>query len=122
MTSLTPAGGGWTAAVTVGTNGVAASPWVRLDDWNSNYVTVQCVVSGTVDYTVQQTLDDPNSLSNPVAPQSVTWSSSADTGVVGATATKMSGFQYAPCFARVLLNSGSGSVTATFLQSATPAR
>jgi len=110
------------AAVEVGTNGVAASPWVRLDDWNANYVTVQCVASGTVNYTVQQTLDDPNSLTNPVAPQDVTWSSSADTAVVGATATKISGFQYAPCFVRVLLNSGSGSVTTTVLQSATPAR
>lgn len=117
VTSLLPAGGGWSAAVTVGTNGVAASAWVRLDQWPIPATTIQCTVSGTVNYTVQATLDDPNSPTDPVAISAVTWVDSLDTTVVGATATKLSFFAYVPVFARVLLNSGSGSVTATFAQS-----
>lgn len=117
VTSLMPAGSGWTAAATVGTNGVAGSAWVRLDQWPIPQTTIQCTVSGTVNYTVQQTLDDPNSPTDPVALTAVTWIDSADTAVVGGTATKMSNFAYVPVFARVLLNSGTGSVTATFAQS-----
>lgn len=117
VTQLMPAGGGWTAAVTVGTNALAGSSWVRLDEWAMPQTTIQCKVNGTVDYTVQQTLDDPNSLTNPVAISDVTWSDSGDSNVVTATGTAMSSFAYAPIFARVLLNSGSGTVTATFVQS-----
>lgn len=117
VTSLLPAGGGWTAAVTVGTNGVAASAWVRLDQWPIPQTTIQCTVSGTVNYTVQATLDDPNSPTDPVAISAVTWVDSLDTTVVGATATKLSSFAYVPVFARVLLNSGTGSVVTTFAQS-----
>lgn len=122
VSSAAPAGGGYTAAVTVGTNGVAASPWVRLDEWAMPQVALQCVVSGVANYTIQETLDNPNSLTNVVTPDQVTWSPSADAAVVGASTTQLSSFAYAPTFARVLLNSGTGSVTATFVQSlVTPA-
>lgn len=117
ITSLVPAGGGYSAAVTVGTNGIAGTDWVRLDQWPVPQTTIQCVATGTVNYSVQQTLDDPNSPTNPVAPISVTWFDSLDTAVVAATASKWSSFAYAPVFARVLLNSGTGSVVATFAQS-----
>lgn len=120
VTSLVPAGGGFTAALTVGTNGVAASSWVRMDDYSFAPAALQCVVSGTVNYDVQQTMDDPNSLTNPVARASVAWTASADTAVVGATATKMSSFSAVPTFVRVLLNSGTGTVTMTITQSASP--
>jgi len=49
-------------------------------------------------------------------PASVTWVSSTDTNVVGATATKSTTFTATPLFIRVLLNSGSGSVTSTVVQ------
>jgi len=117
VTSLMPAGGGYTAAVTVGTNGVAASDWVFLDSWPIPATSIQCTVSGTVNYTVQTTLDDPNSPTNPVALTAMTWVSSSDTAVVGATATEQSNLAFIPAYARVLLNSGTGSVTATFIQS-----
>jgi len=103
-------------AITFGTNGVADSPWVRLDSWANPTVAIQCTVSGTVNYTVQQTMDDPNSPTNPVVPSAMTWVSSADTAVVAATATKASSFTVAPSWARVLLSSGDGSVTTTFSQ------
>lgn len=105
--------------ITVGTNGVAHSPWVRFDDYAGNaQVSIQSVVSGTVNYTVQQTMNDPNAYGDPTygSPSSVTWSDSGDTAVVSATATKMSSFSFVPIFARVTLNSGSGTVTSTFRQ------
>ena len=104
------------AALTIGTNGVASSPWVRLDEWALAQVAVQCDATGTVNYTVQQTLDDPNSPTNPVPLAGMIWVNSADTNVVNATATQISYFAYAPIWARVLLNSGTGSVGARFSQ------
>lgn len=104
------------AAVTVGTNGVGSTPWVRLDEWANSQVAIQCDVSGTVNYTVQSTLDDPNSVSNPVLPSAVNWISTNDTNAVAATASLQTNYLFSPTYARVLLNSGSGSVTATFVQ------
>jgi len=115
VTSVT-INGAATGAVTVGTNGVASTPWVRFDEWASPQVTIQCDVSGTVNYTIQQTLDDPNSPTNPVAPNAVIWLPTSDATGVGATTTIQSNYAYAPTFARVLLNSGTGTVTATFIQ------
>ncbi len=110
---------GTTAAVTVGTNGVASTPWVRFDDYAPAPASIQCVVTGTVNYTVQQTLDDPNSATNPVLPSAVTWVATSDTAAVGATGSVQTNYAFAPTFARVLLNSSTspGMVTATFLQS-----
>lgn len=105
------------AAVTVGTNGVADSPWVRFDDFGPNYISVNCVTSGTVNYTVQTTLDDPNNPATPVAVGSMTFQSALDTNLVNQSSSKSGGITYAPTFARVVLNSGTGSVTGTFLQS-----
>jgi hypothetical protein len=113
--------GAATAAVTAGTSGVASTPWVRFDDYAPAPVSIQCTVTGTVNYTIQQTLDDPNSATNPVTPSAVTWLPTSDTAGVAATTSIQSNYAYVPVFARVLLNSGSGSVIATFLQAgATP--
>lgn len=122
VTSVT-INGAATAAVTVGTNGVASTPWMRMDEWARPEISIQCDVSGTVNYTVQSTMDDPNSATNPVIPSAVTWVNSPDTNAVGATAaiqTSYGGFSSAsflsPTFIRVTLNSGSGTVTATVAQ------
>lgn len=93
------------------------SRWVRFDDWAPNYISIQCVADGTVDYTLEYTLDDPNSPWNPVAINDVTWVTSDDADVVNATGNATSNFIFAPTFARIKLNSGSGNVVATFLQS-----
>lgn len=112
-----------TGNLSIGTNGVASSPWVKFDHWIDGRVALQVVVSGTVSYTVQQTLDDPDLTSNPaqpgyVAPQSVTWFSSSDPAVVAATTSQQSNYAYAPVYARILLNSQTnpGFVTGTFIQ------
>ena len=111
---------GAAAAITVGTNTVASSAWVRLDEWSPFSTAIQCSVTGVVSYTVNQTLQDPNSPTNAVAPYALQWLTSADPAVVNATTTQQSSYTYAPAFARVTLNSGSGSVSAIFSQNASP--
>jgi hypothetical protein len=105
-----------TAAVTVGTNGIASTPWVRLDEWANTQVSIQCDVTGTVNYTVQSTLDDPNSPTNPIVPSAVNWMPTNDPVGVGATTAIQTNFMFSPTFAQVILNSGSGSVRAIFIQ------
>lgn len=105
-----------TAALTVGTNTVADSGWVRLDEWANPSISLACVVSGTVNYTVQQSLDDPNSPTNPVTAAAMTWQNFPDLVVVAATATAQSTYTLLPVWMRVLLNSGSGTVTTTVTQ------
>lgn len=116
VTSIT-ASGATAGTLTVGTSVISASRWVRLDEWAFNGIGIQCDASGSVNYTVQSTYDDPNSPTYPVGPSSVTWVNSADTAAVGATGPIQTSFTYIPTYARVLLNSGSGTVTATFVQS-----
>lgn len=104
--------------VTVGPNapGATASSLVRFDEWASHDISVQAVVTGTINYTIQYSNDDPNSLTNPVALANMTWSTS--TLANGATATfGPTPFDAFPLFARVLVNSGTGSVVTTFVQS-----
>ena len=108
--------GSTAANITVGTNGVAGSQWVFLDQWSIPYTAIQCNVTGTVNYTVQQTLDDPNSATYPVTIPNVTWVNSNDPNVVAATTTQQTNYIFPPMFARVLLNSGTGSVTSSFNQ------
>jgi hypothetical protein len=102
--------------IIVGTSGVAASDWVRFDDWTQNMLSIQANVSGTVNYTIQSSLDDPNSPTDPVAVSAMTWFDSNDSNLTAETTAKQSNTQIMPTYARVLLNSGSGTVTATFTQ------
>lgn len=117
--SITPSAS-FAGAITVGTNGVAGSPWVSLDYWSWPNVSLQIVTSGTVNYTVRSTLDDPNDPTNPVAPASVTWVNSADSNVVAATGTQQSNYFFLPKYVQVVVNSQTnpGSVTMTVIQSA----
>lgn len=110
--------GSTASTVTVGTNGVAGSPWVNLDSWALGNVQGQAVVSGTVNYTVQISNDDPNSYANAIARNLVTWDSNA-AGVTAATASTSFAFSNAPVWARVLLNSNTnpGYVRMTLNQS-----
>lgn len=102
--------------IIVGTSGVAASDWVRFDDWTQNMLSIQANVSGTVNYTVQSTLDDPNSPTDPISVAAMTWFDSNDSNLTAETTAKQSNTQIMPTYARVLLNSGTGTVTATFTQ------
>lgn len=103
-------------ALTVGTNGVASSSWVRLDGWANPSVSKQCVVSGTVNYTVQYSNDDPNSATAPVNPNAMTWFNDMNTEFVAATASQFDLWAFVPLWVRLVLNSGTGSVTMTLQQ------
>lgn len=117
VTRVAVSGATSVSGVTVGTNGVAGSRWVRFDDFAPGQITVQGNVSGTVNYSVQTTLNDPNDPINPVAIGSVVWLDALDGNIVSESTAKSGYIAYAPAYARVLLNSGSGSASATFLQS-----
>lgn len=106
-----------TKSVSDASGGVKYSGLVRFDDFAPGLISIQCDVTGTVNYTIQSSLDDPNDPFAPVAVGSMTWIDTSDTAAVGATTSVQSNFMFAPKFARIKLNSGTGSVTATFLQS-----
>jgi hypothetical protein len=113
-----------TGNISIGTSGVGGSGWLAFDGWLSDgVVAFQCTAVGTVNYTVQQTLDDPNlSLTqndpqgNLITPASVTWVNCSDTNLVAATTTQQSNYNFAPTYMRVVMNSGTGTVTLTALQ------
>lgn len=120
--SATPLGGGWTAAATLGTNTVASSRWIFLDSWGFAATALQVSVSGTVNYTVEQTLDNPNNRAPlpVIAPAAVTWL--PHPVLAGLAVTAQDNYAFAPQMTRVTINSGTGSVTFTVIQAAGPLR
>jgi len=110
----TPAG-----AITVGTTTIASTPWVRLDEYAPFPTAIQVTVTGVVSYTVQQTLQDASSPFNaPISPYQMVWINSTDPTVVASSTSAQSSYTYAPLYARVTLNSGTGSISAVFSQNA----
>jgi len=116
---------GLASTIAIGTTGSAGSSWVRFDDYALPEVAIQIDASGTVNYTIQQTLDDPNAPVNPVSIASMTWLNSADATVVSATASLQTNYEFAPAFARIVVNSGAtgtAGATATFQQASSAMR
>ena len=95
--------------VTVGTNGVGSSRPIFLDGYAHAPTALQIDVTGTVNYTVQQSLNDPNA-------GTVNWVSHPDATLVNATTTLEGNYAYLPTVCRVLLNSGTGSVVMSVRQ------
>jgi hypothetical protein len=102
--------------ITVSTTGVGQSAPVRFDDYGDPQVSLQCNVTGAATYTVQQSLDDPNSPINPVDVASMAWTNHPDVTLVNATTSLQGNYAYKPTFARINQTAGAGSVTATFIQ------
>ena len=106
-------------SITVGTNGVADSPWVQFDVWALGETSVQANVFGTVNYTLFLSNDDPNSSTNSVLPSAMTWSS-VGSPFVGASATAQATLAAPFKWAKVTLNSetaGAGNYVSTnFIQ------
>lgn len=109
-------------AVTVGNSQSGSSAAINLDPWALPQVAIQVSVTGTVNYTVQQTMDDPNDPVSPVARASMQWVDHPDVALVAATATKQGNYGYAPLYMRVVINSGSGSVRMTVSQAGVVSR
>jgi len=116
VTRIATSGSTSVSGITVGTNGVAGSRWLRLDNWADAQTAIQCNATGTVNYTVQVTMDDPNDPVSPVGIASVTWLNTNDGDAVTAVGDVFTNFDWTPSYARLLLNSGSGSVSGTFAQ------
>jgi hypothetical protein len=107
ITSVTPSGN-TDGNVTVGTNGVASTRPMMLDTYGFAPTAIQVNVSGTVNATVQQTLDDCNGADGFAA---VNWISHPDANLVGLTSNVQGNYAYPPLWVRLLLNSGTGSAT-----------
>lgn len=119
VTSITSSGA-TASTITVGTTGLGASPMLRFDDYSPAVVEAQFVVTGTVNYSWQQSFDDPNDIAQntPISRAAMTWDVSGS-NIVNTTATATVEL-HAPRFGRIQINSGSGSVRGTFTQYASP--
>lgn len=116
VTRIAVSGATSVAGVIAGTTEVAGSRWIRLDSWADAQTAIQCNATGTVNYTLQVTMDDPNNPVSPVEIGSVTWLNTNDTDAVSVIGDVFTNFDWTPTYARILLNSGSGSVSGTFSQ------
>lgn len=109
------------AAITAGTNGVADSRPVALDYFGFGPTLVHAIVSGTANYTVRSSQDNPNGVFGfgvPLGVQNMNWI--PDTNLVSSATSGQTSYTASPAFVQVTLNSGTGSVKATISQNASP--
>ena len=115
VTSITPSGAVATTAE-AGTNGVGSSRWYT---WNyygfppMNLSFAVEVVSGSVNYTVQYTQDDPNPLPGVIAPA---FPLAFNTILLSQTTTADATLSTPVLATRVLINSGTGEIRCRFTQ------
>jgi hypothetical protein len=114
VSSITPVGGGLTG-LTAGTNGVGSSPWVT---WNwrvsppFNISMAVELVSGSANFTVQHTYDDPNNLTN-----GILYPLPFNSATINGQTSTIDGAYSTPVIAtRVLINSGTGEIRCRFVQ------
>lgn len=106
--------------IQVGTNGVAHSAWVRFDEYSGMGPTsIQVDGTGTINWTVQQSVNDPLSFGSPYTISTMNWVQHPDTNLQGSAITTgvQGNYAYPPIYARLQLNSGTGTARATFTQS-----
>ncbi len=96
--------------------GTGSSTPVVFDYFRNPFnVGIACVVSGTVNYTIQHTFDwdsDANGV-----PSGAVWFNHDDSALVAAAINANSNYAYACTASKILVNSGTGSVTVTYIQS-----
>lgn len=105
-----------TVSTTDATSGTTYSRLVRMDSWANAQSIVQVDVTGTATYTVETSMDDPNSPTNPVALGSMTWINCADSNVVAKSAAGQGVLSATPTFIRIKQTAGNGSCTMTVAQ------
>ena len=97
-------------AIEVGTSGVGASRMRVMNLYQEPFnVSLGTTVDGTVNYTIQYSLDDPFGSRN-----AMTWL--AVTALTGKTDAQVSNFSYPVTAVRTLINSGTGTVRLRILQ------
>ena len=105
-----------TVSTTDATAGTTYSSLVRMDTWANAQSIIQVNVTGTATYTVETSMDDPNSPTNPVAVGSMTWLNCADAAVVAKSASAQGVLVATPIFVRLKQTAGNGSCTMTIAQ------
>lgn len=110
-----------TGAIKVGTNGVGSTNWHAVDtDLDPSQLSVAVDVTGTVNYTVQYTYDD---IMGQYSPSSGSWADAAvtkiwdDAVLAAATADGETTYTNPISAWRVTINSGTGSLAITGIQS-----
>lgn len=111
VTDVSVAGGGTVGTIRVGFGTAGVAPPLVLDIHGRPDVSLQVVVSGSVTWTVQQTLDSLWDISNP------TWFSHPDPNMVAQTINRQGNYAYVPAAVRLLITSGTGTATLTVIQS-----
>ncbi len=105
--------------IIIGTNGVASSRPIFMDQFGFAPTSLQVNVTGTVNFDVEQSLDNPN---GPVGAPGVTpyasvlWLNHPDSALANATADAQGNYAYIPNMTRIILNSGTGSAVYKVLQ------
>lgn len=92
--------------------GAGSSAGAPLDIHGRPEISLQVVVTGTVTYTVQQTLD--SLFDSTVTP---TWFDHPDTNLVAQTVNRQGNYAYVPSAVRLNVTAGSGSARLTTIQS-----
>lgn len=92
--------------------GAGTSTVAPLDIHGRPEISLQVVVTGTVNFTVQQTLD--NVFDSTITP---TWVNHPDTALTAATANAQGNYAFVPAAVRLVVNSGSGTARLTIIQS-----
>ena len=99
------------ATLSDASGGAKYSAALPLDIYNRPETSIQVVVTGTANYTVQQTLDNPFD-----STVTINWFDHPDSTLVAASSNKQGNYAYVPAAVRLVLNSGSGSAKITIIQ------
>lgn len=116
VTSITSDGGVGGGTVQVGVTGDVTSRWVRMDSWANAQAVAQVNVDGTITYSVQTSMDDPNDPTYPVAVADMTWLDALDANLVSESTAKSGVFNLTPTWVRVKGSSGTGTATLKIAQ------
>lgn len=92
--------------------GAKNSDPIPLDIHGRPEISLQVDVTGTANWTVQQTLDNP--FTTPAG--SITWINHPDANMVAQTVDRQGNYAYVPAAVRLQLSSGSGSAKLTIVQ------
>ncbi len=104
---------GQTTTASVGTNGIGSTPWLNLNTHVAPANTsIAANTSGTVNYTVQYTYDDPNNL-----PSGVSYPQAFNHVTLAAQTATLDGVLTMPAWGfRGLFNSGTGTLRLDYVQ------
>jgi hypothetical protein len=111
VTGVSVVGGGTVGTVRVGFGSSGVTAPLPLDIHGRPDVSLQVTVTGTVTWTVQQSLDNPFTINMP------TYLNHPDPNMVAQTVTRQGNYAYVPATVRLRVTSGTGRATLTIIQS-----